>query len=541
MKQPLSDNFRFTFHACVVYMCIIVLSCTVAPLRAQDRQRSEKHEIQRPQVPSMSAVVEIPVTDSTYIVGPGDELAVSIFATEFYSHTAAVNSDGTIVIPNLGTLYIKNLTLRSVREKLYAILRGEVKRADILVSLSKARQVKVTVSGTVRNPSVVLLPSTARVSEALELAGGKIPDTTSLRNIRIQRIDGQVLSADLLRYFRLGDLDANPFVSSGDNIYFPPRDERVAVFGAVGLEGWIDYVPGETIFQAVEVSQGLRANAFLDSVEIVRFNSDNISTKRFFLNLNGYPNNKTVDMPLQPSDLVLVRTVPKFHLHRIVTLRGEVQRQGSYSIEEGKTTLHDIIMRAGGFTEDASLEEAMMTRKTPENEKDKEYERLAKVPPADMREDEYEYFKARTREHIGLIVVNWKKLFLQNDLSADIFLRDDDMIEIPKIKNYIRVIGRVNNPGSVLFQKDWTYQHYIRAAGGYGWRAKDNDVRVVKARTGELVDASNEKDYELEPGDSIWVPETPEIKLWPLILTGIGVIAQLAGILGIIIAIRSLK
>ena len=215
--------------------------------------------------------------------------------------------------------------------------------------------------------------------------------------------------------------------------------------------------------------------------------------------------------------------------------------QGTYAIDLGTTTLRDVIQRAGGFTDEASLEEAIVVRKTPENERDREFERLQKISPADMQEDEYEYFKARSRERVGQMVVDFKKLFLQGDPTQNIVLQEGDIIEVPRRKDYIRVIGRVNNPGNVIFAEGWTFEQYITAAGGYGWRADDGDVRVVKARTGELVDAEDEGDYELEPGDTIWVPEVPEVKFWEIALTTLGVISQVAGIVGIIIAISRIN
>jgi polysaccharide biosynthesis/export protein len=224
-----------------------------------------------------------------------------------------------------------------------------------------------------------------------------------------------------------------------------------------------------------------------------------------------------------------------------VLLTGEVRYEGSYSIIQGKSTLRDIVLQAGGFTPNASLEEAVLIRKPPESEKDIEFERLQKIPAADMREDEYEYFKARSREKIGMMVVDFKKLFLHGDLSQDIVLREGDVIEIPKLKNYIRIIGRVNNPGNVIFNPAWNYANYLAAVGGFGWRADKGDVRVVKARTGELVDAEHTDDYELEPGDTIWVPEVPEVKFWQIAFEALGVISQIAGIVGIVIAISQIN
>jgi hypothetical protein len=135
------------------------------------------------------------------------------------------------------------------------------------------------------------------------------------------------------------------------------------------------------------------------------------------------------------------------------------------------------------------------------------------------------------------MVVDFKRLFLEKDMKEDIILQDNDIIEVPIQKNYIRVIGRVNNPGNVLFQRTWNFLQYVDACKGFGWRANDGDVRVVKARTGELVDAENTGDYSLEPGDTIWVPEVPKTKFWEVALTTLGVLSQIAGILGIVIAV----
>ncbi len=542
----LSHRVRITSAAAVV--CIAALIAGIVPATAQDQPKNRKNGVDTEQ-PTLteragtpaSGTIEVPVVDSLYFIGPGDELIVSVFANQFYNYTIPVQSDGSIVVPMIGEIAVRNSSLRDVRLRLLALLRAQIRSGDILVNLGKPRQVKVTVAGAIRKPGIVQLPATARVSEALDLTGGEIVDTTSLRNIVVQRLDGSIFVADLMRYYRTGDTKANPFVSGGDVITFPRKDEILGIFGAVKREGWVDFVEHETLKDAFEVAQGLKASAFLDSIEVVRFEDDNRTTMRIFVDLGGYPDCRNLDFPLKSNDLILVRAMPEFRKHNLVVVEGEVNYTGSYGIIEGETTLIDLINWAGGFTKDASLEESTITRKTDENEQDRELERLRKIPPADMTEDEYEYFKARSRERIGQMVVNFKKLFLQRDTSENIFLRDGDVVMIPKLKNYIRVIGRVNTPGNVIFEPAWGFEQYIAAAGGYGWRAKDNDVRVIKARTGELVDAEDVEDYLLEPGDTIWVPEESVVKFWEIALGALGVISQIAGIVGIIVAISQIN
>jgi polysaccharide biosynthesis/export protein len=533
-----------------LHVAVFALLSILLPQQSQSQSRPNRQDQEEPReepdkndrsMESTAGALEVPVVDSLYFVGPGDEINISIFGTHFYTHTVPVQGDGTIVVPSIGKLTVRRNSLRDVRNKLLRILKTQLRATDVLVTLAKPRKVKVTVSGAIREPGVVLLPATARVSEALALTEGEIEDTTSLRNIVITKVDGSVSTADLMRYYRTGDRTVNPFVTGGDVISFPRRDQLLGLFGAVNRFGWVDFVPGETLGEAIELAQGLKASAFLDSVEVLRFEDDNLSRKRIFLDLTGFPNNENANFVLEPVDMIIVRAIPEYRQHKLIVVEGEVRYEGSYGIIEGETTLRDVIHWAGGFTKDASLEEAIVTRKTDENERDREFERLRNVLTADMTEDEYEYFKARSRERVGQMVVDFKTLFLQGDSSQDIYLRDGDFVEIPKIKNYIRVIGRVDNPGNVIFEESWAFEDYIAATGGYGWRAEDNDVRVIKARTGELVDAEDTGDYVLEPGDTIWVPEEPEVKFWPIALEALGVLSQIAGIVGIVVAISQIN
>lgn len=527
-------------------LCAAVLLCLAGQqagaqyIPGYERKNKEPEKPESSQQEFPLTAVEVAVNDSTYVVGPTDQLNFSIFADRFYSYDVVVSSNGWIVIPLVGEVYVKDKTLAQVAALSRRSIDGVFRNAQLTVSLIRARQIKVSVTGAVKTPGVVTLPATARVSEALLLAGGIVRDTTALRGITVHR-GNQVLRADLKAYLRNAETAGNPFLMGGDIVHFPRIDQRVGVFGAVNYEGHIDFQEGDRLYDYLRLAGGLRSSVYLDSVQIVRFKPDNQNTETFYLNITGYPENQESNIVMKASDLVLVRAVPKYQYHRLVVVRGEVMYPGTYSIVRGSTRLTDLIRKAGGFTPDASLEEASVTRARDENERDMEYERLEKINPADMREDEYEYFKARSRERVGQMVVDFKRLFLEGAQEEDIILQDKDVIEVPVLKNFVRVIGRVNNPGNIIFRRGWNFLQYIDACGGYGWRADDGDVRVVKARTGELVDAEDVGSYALEPGDTIWVPEVPKTKFWEAAFTALGILSQIAGIVGIVIALSNVS
>jgi polysaccharide biosynthesis/export protein len=524
------------FAAIAALLVLVNQGASAQDMPDRERLKKERTEPQPQNVDRSAGVIETPVNDSIYVVGPNDVLNLSIFADRYYSYDLTVSSNGRIVIPVIGEVYVKDRTLAIVRAMLKSLVDQNFRRSDMTLSLVRARQIRVSVTGAVTQPGVVLLPATARVTDAMAAAGGIVHDTTAMRGLRIER-NGRMLSADPMAYTRLGDASANPFLMSGDVVFIPRIDARVSVFGAVNYEGHLDFVDGDRLFDCIRLAGGFRSSVQLDSVQIIRFKKDQTTTESFFLDLRGYPADTSVNIRMLPSDLVLVRAIPKFHRHRLVLVKGEVLYPGTYPIEPGKTRLSDIIRRAGGFTAEASLEEATVTRKANDNERDKEFERLSKVAASDMQEDEYEYFKARSRERVGQMVVDFKKFFLAHDTTDDIVLQEDDFIDVPFQKNYIRVYGRVKNPGNIIYKKEWKYADYIDACSGFGWRAKRGDVRVVKARGGEIFDADADGDYVLEPGDAIWVPEQAKTKFWEVALTTVGVLSQIAGIFGIIWAL----
>jgi hypothetical protein len=81
-----------------------------------------------------------------------------------------------------------------------------------------------------------------------------------------------------------------------------------------------------------------------------------------------------------------------------------------------------------------------------------------------------------------------------------------------------------------------TYEDYINLAGGYGWRALDDEVRVIKANTGEWIEA--EDIDSLEPGDTIWIPEDPPgPKFWDVFTTALQITGQVAAIIAATMAV----
>jgi protein involved in polysaccharide export with SLBB domain len=127
------------------------------------------------------------------------------------------------------------------------------------------------------------------------------------------------------------------------------------------------------------------------------------------------------------------------------------------------------------------------------------------------------------------MTIDFQQLFENGDLTEDVLLKSGDQIVISKDRETIMISGAVDSPGAMIYKPGHTIETYIERAGGYGWNARKNKTRVIKARTGAWVWAKDVR--SLGPGDTIWVPEKPDRDWWSLFLQGLATAGQVATII----------
>ena len=296
-----------------------------------------------------------------------------------------------------------------------------------------------------------------------------------------------------------------------------------------------EYVQGESIAEFIQLAGGFLSKAKTDSIEVVEI-LPQPGGKDQRSEYYSYDELGSKNILLENQDMVLVRRTPLYYIDHYVKVEGWVKYPGYYKIIEDKTTIEDVVTEAGGFLADASLVDASLWRSLGTVENDPEYDRLKDIKRKDMTDDEYDYFKAKSRQRKGKVVVDFTALFNNHNYKENVILKKGDVIDVPEAKNYIIMLGQVLNPGNVIYQKDLSAKDYIELAGGFGWRAETGDVRIIRANSGEWVYA---KDAEsLNPGDAIWVPEEPPSpKFWTVFTTTLQVVGQVASVVAATVAV----
>lgn len=468
-----------------------------------------------------------PVDEATYIVGPGDIFTLVILGQSQQVLTIPVTPEGTVVVPPAGAIPVAFMSLSEAKEKVRARLSRYYHGVEIQFILSELRRFEIHVLGQVANPGTYIVTAITRVSSAVDLAEGFL-ENGSKRRVVTHSVDGEVSYADVLRFEMLGERDLNPFVSDGDLIQVPVALKTAGVFGRVSLPNRYEIIEGEPIEDFIRIAGGFTDDAMLEKVEVRRFSSEDPSrANRFQVDFSTDPPTSTEsDLTTHSGDEIFVRGIPQWHLHRGVTVSGEVRYPGVYVIDEGAEKLSDLIERAGGFTEDGDLIEATVIRRSFRSEAvDREYERLRNMPIADMTEDEYAYYKMRSRENKEEVVVDFVSLFNEGNEEKDILLRRGDLITVPQLTRTITVSGQVVNPGRLPFREEADYRYYIERSGGFAKRASKGKIRIIKGSTGIWFET---RKTILEPGDTIWIPESLQRDYWALFKDFMTIAAQVA-------------
>ncbi len=472
------------------------------------------------------------VNPDEYIVGPGDKLFISIIGIHEILHDVILNQESDIYISKVGGISLKSLTLTQAKEKINEAINKYYKDVEVFISLRDVRKIKVTLLGEATNPGPVIINGNARLLDLLAVPG-TMKNTSNYRNIKVTNSTGVEKIFDLLSFLRLGKRENNPLLHEDDIVYVDKVDETISIDGMIKYSSTYEFKENERVIDFITLAGGFLSRAKTDTIEIVSFNENGEEQLSRYYTMDDLSND---DVILKKFDNVLIRELPDYFIEKFIRIEGYVNYPGYYKINEGVTTLSEVIKAAGGFRKNASLIEATLSRTTGINTIDPEFERLKLIPRADMTDDEYDYLKAKSRQREGKVVVDFVNLFQKNLKNEDVTLMRGDIITVPETKNYITMLGQVVSPGKIPFVEGLTVDDYIDLAGGYSWRALSGDVRIIKAKTGEWIDA---EDVELlEPGDTIWIPEDPPPpKFWDVFTTSLQIIGQVAAIIAATVAV----
>lgn len=316
------------------------------------------------------------------------------------------------------------------------------------------------------------------------------------------------------------------------------RKERVfTITGEVMTPGAYEYADNTTIEDLIVQAGGLRDGASLARVDVSRRIDDPFSSVKtrdiaetFQFDIkDGLVIRSDSAFYLKPYDVVHVRRSPGYVMPKNITVTGEVNYEGAFTLEKKNLRLTDAIKMAGGVTEDAYIKGARLIRQmSPEEQIRKEA--VLKNLRNTMEKNDSIAWEKMEMDNTYPIGIDLEKALAEPGGQYDIVLRENDRIDIPEYNGTVTISGDVQFPNTVTYVEGKSIKWYIENAGGYSESAKKKKTFIVYQNG--LMDKG--KGAEVEPGSEIIVPSKKDKKVN---LTGIAAIGSALSPLATLIAL----
>lgn len=227
--------------------------------------------------------------DRGYLLGPDDEIKISVYNQADLSVTTRVKTDGTVILAFLGAVPATGKTTAQLAAELAAAYAkgGYLINPSINVEVSQFVSRFVTVLGNVPQAGNYPLDRSYTLASMLAKAGGAT--TNGANAVILTPADGS--GAVRISLVEMGP-GANRQLMPGDILFVPPA-EKVYVYGQVQQAGAFTFVPGQTFRQALALAGGPTLAG---------------STRRIKVRRGGKElETVTLDDPVQPEDVLIIR------------------------------------------------------------------------------------------------------------------------------------------------------------------------------------------------------------------------------------------
>jgi protein involved in polysaccharide export with SLBB domain len=429
-------------------------------------------------------------TPANYVLGPGDEILVTITGLNENSFNAKISPEGTVRLPYAGLLTLSGLTIDQARLRIRARLQTAYPalasgKTQLAVTLGQLKSIHVSIVGEAERQGTFTVSSAAGLFNVLYLSGGPSPNG-SLRKIELIRNNKVIETVDFYSFLVKGIFNTNVRLEDQDIIRFPVYQKRVTLSGEVKREAIYELLEKETLEDVLNFAGGLSDNAYRAKAKIVEIGTEEKRVRDVAAADFNY------FIPHNADSIYFERIAARFE-NRIV-LQGAVKRPGTFELTEG-LTLHKLLNQADGLLETAFLNRGYIKRRKSTGERE---------------------------------IISFNPQTLLNGQQTDISLVKEDSIYIfdkdeIQAQPTVTIGGAVQNPGSFTYRNGMRIEDLVAMAGGFSIDAATNRVelsRLNKNKSDTLanqlihvstlqIDSSlqnSDSHYLLQPLDYIFVP-----------------------------------
>lgn len=445
-------------------------------------------------------------------------------------------------------------------------------------------QNRVKLSGAVFRPDVYELTEGMRISDLIQKADGLKEDAYIGRAqlIRLKpNLLKEMVSINLGKAMQKGS-EENIYLQREDELYINSvvdlRDSlTVDLLGEVRTQGRFNYVDSMTVKDLILMAGGFRYEAS-KQIEVARLIQNNgaVTDNKVATILKTEVNGDLSFNPgqenfvLQPMDVVTITKKVGYTNPEVVSITGQVQSVGKYTLSTRVERVSDIVKRAGGLIGQAYGEGAFIKRSRYNIDTLRSDKSKTSVEQAYIRKFKSQQMAATAEIKSGLndenglvdtqkqgkktlkdsldvlfkelesdyyqIAIDINRIMDKPGSELDLVLRDKDEIVIPKMDNRVKISGGVLRPTNIVYREGLSIGECISAAGGISEYARRGRAYVIYAN-GKSKRTMHfglfRINPNIKPGSEIVLPETDVKKDKPLtsIIQFTTIIAQIGSVL----------
>ena len=353
-------------------------------------------------------------------------------------------------------------------------LAGNVRLQDNDVVQVGPYESIVDIAGRVKRPMAYELRKNESLATLLKYSGGFANDAYK-KSLRVLRKNGRMKSVFNVEEFEMPEFK----MFDGDSVNVDSIIDRfenmVEVKGAVFRPGM--YNLGEkvnSVRSLIETADGLTEEAMISRAVLRRMKA-NRTQEVMSIDLKGIIEGTAADVPLENEDILFIPTLAEHQNLRTLTINGEVIFPGTYEYAE-KMTVEDLILQAGGLTENASTVKVDVARRMIDPEATTSTMEIAKTFSFSIKPGfEFDGDRSFTLEPYDVVSVR------RSPVSVEPFT--------------VRVEGEIAFEGTyTLEQKNQRLSDVVKAAGGVIPGAYVRGARLIRkmnedelARRDELI------------------------------------------------------
>lgn len=387
----------------------------------------------------------------------------------------------------------KERTVATVDDMNYGVFK--VKDGDVVSvgEILDRYDNRIEVKGAVYRPGYYELGKDIQtVKDLIEKADGLLEYAFTNRAVLHRENDDKTLEVISLNVKAIIDgTEADVTLHKNDVLFIPSKYDleqkgTLEIRGEVYNPNVFPYAANTKLEDLIIMAGGLTESASTVRVDVTRRIIDRKGTKKqkeiaqtfSFGVKEGFVVEGEPGFVLEPYDQVFVRRSPGYAEKVNVTVSGEVEFEGDYSLNVRNERLSDVLEKAGGLTEFAYIEGARLERlMTPEEYK--QAQELMDMVASNNNISGNDSIVVPQVSRAYPVGIDLKEIMANPHSAIDPVLQDGDVIVIPQYMTTVSVSGSVRKPNSVVYDPKMKLKDYISEAGGYAERARKSGTFIL--------------------------------------------------------------